>query len=155
MLHHLRWLSLKLGMRRVRYYEILPNSYNVSGVLFFRFVRLWYIVTEGILVTNWTLGTQVDGDILPQFWARTFLNCVGRCCLSPVFIADSPKHLGYIATSNSNSPVLAPDPTHWDVHSFKTPGIVMSGPPTDLFWHFDRVVCTKFFLLWWPRGKGG
>ncbi|TFK37413.1 glycoside hydrolase superfamily [Crucibulum laeve] len=31
------------------------------------------------------------------------------------------RSLGFIASSNVNSPILSPDPTHWDVHMFQTP----------------------------------
>ncbi|KAF9465655.1 alfa-L-arabinofuranosidase precursor [Collybia nuda] len=37
-------------------------------------------------------------------------------------LSQNFPQLRFIATSYSNNPVLAPDPTHWDVHSFKTPG---------------------------------
>ncbi|KAF9465654.1 glycoside hydrolase family 51 protein [Collybia nuda] len=37
-------------------------------------------------------------------------------------LSQNFPQLRYIATSNSNNPVLYPDPTHWDVHSFQTPG---------------------------------
>ncbi|RDB27701.1 putative alpha-L-arabinofuranosidase A [Hypsizygus marmoreus] len=36
-------------------------------------------------------------------------------------LSQNFPQLRYIATSNANDPVVAPDPTHWDVHAYKTP----------------------------------